>query len=108
MSDTYRETTKTFIHRHETVGTYVTKLNNNTGFVPVKGILLRAPGSFDPKPNTDCVWVGGAAVTPDSAQATGGMPIAPGESLHIPSDLIGGDIYLVSTGNNQDIAWMGA
>ena len=107
MSDTYRETAKKFIHRHEVVGTSPAKLDNDTGFTPIKGILLRAPGSFDPTPNTHCVWVGGPAVTADSNLATGGMPIAPGESLHIPSDLIEGDIYLVSTGNDQDIAWIG-
>ncbi len=107
MSDTYRETAKKFIHRHEIVGTSSAKLNNNTGFTPVKGILLRAPGAFDPKPNTACIWVGGAAVTADSAQATGGMPIAPGESFHIPSDLIEGDIYLISSENDQDISWIG-
>ena len=107
MSDVYRETAKKFIHRHETVGVTAVKLNNNTGFTPTKGILLRAPGAFDPTPNTVCVWVGGAAVTADSAHATGGMPVAPGESLHIPSDLIEGDIYLVTTENNQDIAWLG-
>ena len=108
MTDIYRETSKKFIHRHEIVGTSPARLNNNTGFTPVKGILLRAPGVYDPKPNIACVWVGGAAVTADSALATGGMPVAPGEALHIPSDLIEGDIYLVSSENDQDIAWMGA
>ncbi len=107
MAEIYKETARRFIHRHMVVGTSSAKLNNNTDFIPWKGILLRAPGAFDPKPNIACVWVGGAAVTADSAQATGGMPIAPGESLHIPSDLIEGDIYLVSTDNDQDIAWIG-
>lgn len=107
MTEIYKETARRFVHRHVTVGTSVVKLNNNTDFTPWKGILLRAPGAFDPNPNIACIWIGGAAVTADSAQATGGMPIAPGESLHIPSDLIEGDIYLISTENDQDIAWLG-
>ncbi len=107
MSDVYREVARKFIHRHVVVGAAAVQLNNNTGFVPVKGILLRAPGNLDPEPNTACVWIGGASVTADSNPATGGMPVAPGESLHIPSDLVEGDIYLISTENDQDIAWMG-
>lgn len=108
MPDIFREVARKFIHRHVTVGaTAPVKLNNNTSFVPVKGVLIRAPGYFDPTPNTACVWVGGPAVTADSDPDTGGMPIAPGESLHIPSDLVEGDIFLISTANDQDVAWIG-
>ena len=37
--------------------------------------------------------------------ATGGMPLPPGESMFLPVD-DPTQIYLVSTDDNQDIAWI--
>jgi hypothetical protein len=70
-----------------------------------KGVLIRAPGVSDPVPNTACVWVGDARVLATSDDERGGMPIPPGESLFVPID----DPYrlwVVSTANGQDVAWM--
>lgn len=103
MVDIDREISPRLVHGHTQVGTAVKKL-----FVLdlecFKGILLRAPGQFDPVPNTACVWVGGEFVTADSVD-TGGMPIAPGESLYIPV-ASSGRLFVVSTVEAQDIAWI--
>lgn len=71
----------------------------------LKGILIRAPGSGDPIPNTAPVWIGGNGVKADSSVNNGGMPIPPGEALYIPmSDL--GKLWAISTAVDQDLAWM--
>jgi len=71
----------------------------------LKGILLRAPGANDPVPNTVCVWVGDMRVQANSLSEVGGMPIAPGESLFIPINLVN-RLYVVSIVAGQDLAWM--
>ena len=70
-----------------------------------KGVLIRAPSSLDPTPNTVCVWVGDSRVLASSNEDRGGMPVAPGEALFIPID----DLYclwVVSTDDGQEVAWM--
>lgn len=70
-----------------------------------RGIHLRAPGAADPVPNAKCVWIGtNAAVTADSA-ATGGYPLAPGESIFIQiSDPT--LLWVISEIAGQDLAWL--
>ena len=71
----------------------------------LKGVLIRAPGSVDPMPNTACVWVGDARVLASSDEDRGGMPVPPGEALFVPID----DphrLWVVSTDGDQDVAWM--
>lgn len=89
---------------HTSVGTTPQKLSDLDTKV-VKGILLRCPGSVDPVSNTAPVWIGGPAVTADST-ATGGIPILPGSSMMVPLERLD-SLWVVSTVNNQDIAWLG-
>lgn len=74
-----------------------------------RGILLKCPGSNDNTPdlegNTYPVYVGSARVTADRARGTGGIPIMPGESLHIPADNPA-LIYVISPSGDQDVAWI--
>ncbi len=70
-----------------------------------KGVLVRAPGSVDPTPNTACVWVGDSRVLASSDQQRGGMPVPPGEALFVPID-DPNRLWAVSTADNQDLAWM--
>ena len=75
-------------------------------FTFTKGLLIRAPGSDDPVANTAPIWVGGKGVTANSNVATGGVPLAPGESINLPVN----DptlVYVVSTAGAQDVSWMG-
>lgn len=72
----------------------------------IKGILIRAPGADDPTSNTLCVWVGGPAVTADSATDSGGIPLPPGESITLPVDDPTG-VYVISTAGSQEVAWLG-
>ena len=90
---------------HKVVGATAVKLTDLT-FEFSKGLLLRAPGSDDPAPNTNFIWVGGAGVTADSNVGTGGMPIAPGESINLPLD-DPTEVYVISDAATQEIAWMG-
>lgn len=71
----------------------------------LKGILIRAPGSGDPTPNTASIWVGGNGVTADSSTNSGGMPLPPGESLFIPAERLN-KLFVISTAADQDLAWM--
>jgi hypothetical protein len=70
-----------------------------------KGVLIRAPGTTDPTPNTRPVWVGNSKVTADSNEGTGGMPLTPGSASFFPCERAN-DIYVVSTLDDQDLAWM--
>lgn len=101
--DIYKEATGTLMHGHQTVGRTRRQLVDGKYDI-LKGVLLRTPGSSDPTPNTAVVWVGGKGVTADGG-ATGGMPLPPGESMFLPVD-DPTQIYLVSTDDNQDIAWI--
>jgi hypothetical protein len=97
-----KETSREFFHGHIKVGTVAKRLTNGS-FKAARGILLRAPGTRDPSSNTVPIWVGGKGVEANS-EDLGGMPIPPGESLCIPvedSSLI----YVVSTEEDQDLAW---
>ena len=62
--------------------------------VPCQGVLVKAsPG------NAEAVYVGGAAVTPD-VEATGGYPLAAGESVGVPCrDAT--EVYIVGTGTDS-------
>lgn len=69
-------------------------------------VLLRCPGTRDPSGNTACVWIGFTnKVTADSDEGTGGMPIAPGESATVPIE-DARDLWLISTEEGQDVAYM--
>lgn len=91
-------------HGHTAVGTTRVKLTDKQ-FRAVKGVLFRCPGSTDPVPNTAPIWVGGPAVTADSAD-TGGIPVLPGDSAFFPIERLD-QLYVISTVADQDIAWMG-
>lgn len=71
----------------------------------LKGVLLRTPSVLDPIPNTACIWVGDARVLASSETGCGGMPVPPGESLFIPIDNPN-RLWVVSTVDGQDVAWM--
>lgn len=92
-------------HGHKVVGATAVKLTD-LAFFCMKGVVIRAPGTDDPVPNTAVIWVGSAAVTADSDPGTGGMPIAPGESIVLPID-DPTTAWVVSTAANQDVAWLG-
>lgn len=102
--DIGKETVNEFKHGHKAVGTTAVPMTI-LGFTALKGILLRCPGSADPDPNTAPVWVGGAGVSADNSEATGGLPILPGSTLFIPLDNPT-QLYFVSTAGGQDIAWI--
>lgn len=68
------------------------------------GVLFKAPGIDDDTPNTVPIYLGGSTVTANYNASTGGMPLAPGESLTLPLRYVA-DLYVVSTANGQDVAW---
>jgi hypothetical protein len=98
-----KETSGELHFGHQTVGRARKRLSDDKYDI-LKGVLLRAPGAGDPAANTDPVWVGGAAVTADSG-ASGGMPLPPGESMFLPLEDIR-NLWLISTTDNQDLAWI--
>lgn len=100
-----KETSGEFYAGHRTVGTSAVQLTG-LGFNLNRGVLLRAPGSNDPAPNTATVWVGPSGVTADANTESGGMPLPPGEALFIPID-DPRKLWLISTAASQDVAWMG-
>jgi len=102
--DVNKEAVGTMFHGHRTVGIERVQLSN-AKYDIVKGVLLRAPGSGDPTPNTHPIWIGGKQVTADSNEGTGGMALPPGESMFIPCDDIPA-LYAVSTAEGQDLAWL--
>jgi hypothetical protein len=89
---------------HTTVGATAVRLTA-LAFPLERGIHLRAPGAADPTPNAKPVWIGNnPGVTADSA-ATGGYPLAPGDSVFL---LISDPtlLYVISTAAGQDVAWL--
>ena len=56
----------TLMHGHQTAGTTRRQLVEGK-YEVLKGVLMRAPGSGDPTPNTAPIWVGGKSVTADSS-----------------------------------------
>lgn len=65
------------------------------------GVLIRCPGTSDPTPNTQPVWIGGENVT-----ATTGFPLLPGSSLSIDIDDLD-KIYGTSNTANQVVHYIG-
>jgi hypothetical protein len=105
MSETYREATdpKHLRHGHTVVGRVVEQLTTCDARA-TRGVLVRCPGSSDPTPNTALVWIGGVDVTADSSP-TGGMPLPPGQAIVLPvTDA--SRLFIISTEDNQDVAWM--
>lgn len=103
--DVVKEAVEEFFNGHATAGTTKSKLTD-LSFPLNKGVLIRCPGGSDPVPNTAPVWIGGQNVTANSNAQTGGVPILPGDVLFIPIDKPS-KLWVISTGNNQDVAWMG-
>lgn len=68
-----------------TVGTSAAQLfSTNPIDKPLKGIILKAPGSDDASANTAPVYIGrGPNLTADLT-STGGFSLAPGESIELP------------------------
>ena len=91
-------------HGHAVVGTVAVPVTPNKVEL-VRGLLLRAPGSNDPTPNTDVIYIGLKSVTADLSP-TGGMPLLPGAIMELPID-DPSVIYAISLSPNQDLAWMG-
>lgn len=100
-----KETVTDLLHGHVTVGVTRKRVVTMDHSSMMKGIMLRAPGSGDPVPNTAPIWIGSNGVTADSAEETGGMPLPPGESMFVPLEMLG-KLYAVSTAPDQDLAWM--
>lgn len=95
-----KDTAGLFRHGQKIVGVTLVQIIE-IRFTFAKGILLRAAGDNDPVPNTNVIWIGGPAVTPDD-----GMPLAPGETMTIPLE-DGTRLYAISTAADQKIAWLG-
>jgi len=106
MVHVYRETVDVRVQNSNlVVGTTAVEVNP-LGFKFVKGILLRVPGSFDPVPNTDSIWIGNASITADNDVVTGGFTLVPGSSLFLPVELVT-DLYAISSAASQKLAWVG-
>lgn len=110
MSRIDKETVDVFTQGHLGVLTTPAALSLPTGkAMPAgikKGILLKAPGATDDTPNTISVFIGTtAAVTSDLVAATGGFPLAPGESVVIPVESIN-KIWVIAAAGSQTISWM--
>lgn len=85
-----------------TVGSTATALS--VGALPdtiAKGLLIKAPGTTDDTPNTESVFIGRSSVTADWA-ATGGFPLAPGESITLPIEEVG-SLYAISASGSQHL-----
>lgn len=84
----FKETVKFFavgIHNVAATATAITLPRLPDGET-VKGYVLKAPGPTDDDPNTLSVFVSNSSgLTVDQA-ATGGFPIAPGETFPFPLD----------------------
>lgn len=103
--DVVKESVVDLFHGHVTVGTTRVRVVDIELQTMAKGILVRAPGSGDPTPNTATVWLGGTGVTADSNKDTGGMPLPPGECLYVPLETVR-RFWAISTVVGQDLAWM--
>jgi hypothetical protein len=103
---TLKETiTNQVLNRNLVIGVTAVKIND-IGFRFIKGILLRAPGTVDPTPNTATIWIGSPSVTADMAVETGGFPLPPGASIFIPTEFLNG-LHAISTQADQNLAWLG-
>ncbi|TXH41137.1 MAG: hypothetical protein E6Q97_38250 [Desulfurellales bacterium] len=93
-----------FRHGHTTVNT-VRSLAVGTELPDgnYSGVLIKAPGPTDDTPNSVPIYLGHDNVTADYS-VSGGFPLAPGESVTLPLRYVS-DLYVVSTANNQSIAW---
>jgi len=100
-----KEAVTDLLHGHATIGVARKRVVTMDHPSMMKGIMVRAPGSGDPVPNTAPIWVGGSGVTADSVEGTGGIPIPPGECVFVPLEVLG-KLYAVSTVADQDLAWM--
>jgi len=106
MGNLHREAVDVLVQtRNVDVGISAVRVNP-IGFKFIKGVLLHAPGTSDPGPNTDPIWIGGPTVTADQAIETGGFPLIPGSTLEIPSEFLGG-LYAISTAASQTLTWLG-
>ncbi len=104
MVDINKETVNDLYHGSVDVSTTPTLLADFLSDA-YKGVIIRAPSSQDPLPNSACVWVGGPSMTPGTGAATDGMGVAPGESLTIPiADL--SKIYVVAAITGQRVQWL--
>jgi len=65
------------------------------------GVLLRTPGTADPTPNTEPVWIGDSKVT-----IATGFPMLPGSSLSIDIDDLD-ELYGISNTANQVVQYIG-
>jgi hypothetical protein len=102
MSLSAKETVDTgkLAYGHSIAGQVVQRLCDYSS-TAYKGILIRCPGSADPVPNSAPVWVGSSPeVAPDS-----GFPIPPGSHLIVPVD-DASTLYIISTADGMDVAWM--
>ena len=68
---------------------------------PCSGVLVKAYTG-----NSAAVYVGGSTVTADTTAATGGYPLAAGESVGVPCRNAT-EIYIVGTGTDG-VAWIAA
>lgn len=105
MSVLVKETVTGLQHGHVAVTTTRKKIFSDP--LPSKlnkGVLLRCPGVDDPVTNTIPVWVGGPAVTADSDATTGGYPMAPGDAITVPIEVLT-ELYAISSGS-ADLAWL--
>lgn len=104
-TDVVKETTKRLAYGVKAVGTTAGQLTTvKVAGGLFKGILLKCPGASDDTPNTKSVFVGGTHVTADQA-ATGGFPLAPGESISLPIDAPD-SVYVRAVDANQKINWI--
>jgi hypothetical protein len=102
--DITKETVRELRHGWQTVGTtpiQVSPLELNA----LKGVLMTCPGSAYPGEGNDApIWIGGPKVTADDGPG-GGLPVMPGSSMFIPIERVD-LLYVISTMENQKIAWM--
>jgi hypothetical protein len=69
-------------------------------FRAMRGIAIHCPLT-----NTMPAYIGRKAVTPNTNESTGGMPLVPGASLTLPVDDPSA-VYVVAAGPSQKLAWM--
>jgi hypothetical protein len=72
----------------------------------MKGIVLYAPGSNDPVPNTAPIWIGNVNVTADLEIETGGFPLVPGSQITLPVEYLT-KLHAISTAADQHLLWIG-
>ncbi len=64
-----------------------------------KGVQIKAPET-----NSGVVYVGASGVTADSADATDGFPLSPGEGLFVPVD-DPSKLYVIASAAGQKVFW---